>query len=172
MLCRSPLATAALSTAFLFSTSAPAAAAPGEGPPALLQYQGRLSDPLGAPITAANITVTFRLYDQPTGGLPLYEEMQTVNVAGGLLSTLVGSQVPLPATLFEDNAELYLGVTFESDAEAVPRYRLATVPYAFRALSAQNAEDVSGADINPASVSVNDQPVIDAAGNWVGPPRR
>ena len=73
------------------------------------------------------------------------------------------------STLFEDEGELYLAMEVDSDGEMVPRHRLASAPYALRADTARNADDVQGSDINPASITVDGVPVIDANGNWVGP---
>jgi len=46
-----------------------------------------------------------------------------------------------------------------------PRAPIVSVPYALNAVS---ATDVTG-DIHPSSITVNGVPVVDAAGNWVGP---
>ena len=137
-------------------------------PPALLHYQGRLTDTLGGPVNTVGMTAVFRIYDQPTGGTPLYEETRTVDVLDGLVSTLIGEVTALDPTLFDTQAVLYLGVTFGADSEATPRFRLASVGYALRAKSASAADDVPGMDINPNSITVNGQPVVDAGGNWIG----
>jgi len=162
---RSPITTflaAALLGALL---SAPAAA---QSPPQLLHYQGRLADNLGAPISQTGLTVEFRIYDLPLGGTALYTETQSLDVTGGLVSALIGEVTPLSASLFATSSALYLGVTFGTDAEAVPRYRLGSAPYALRAGSASHAESVDGVAIDPSAVSVNGLPVIDASGQWVG----
>ncbi len=136
--------------------------------PAFIQYQGRITDPAGQPITVVGLTLRFNLYNQPTGGAALYSELQSMDVTDGLVSTLVGSVTPLPINIFEQNDELYLGVTIGNDAEAVPRYPLVSVPYAFKARTSIEAEDVSGQDINPGSVTVGGMTVIDSSGKWVG----
>ena len=142
--------------------------AQGAEPPSLLHYQGRVSDAGGVPISQTGMNVVFRIYDTPTGGVPLYEETRSLDVVDGLLSANIGESAPLDPTLFDNNAVLYLGVTFGADSEALPRYRMSSVGYALRARSAQNADDVAGADINPNSVSVSGIPVIDSLGNWIG----
>jgi len=137
-------------------------------PPSLLHYQGRLTDTLGGPVNQVGMNAVFRIYDQPTGGTALYTETRTVDVLDGLVSTLIGEVAALDPLLFDTQAVLYLGVTFGSDSEAMPRYRLASVGYALRAKSASNADDVAGKDITPNSITVNGQPVVDASGNWIG----
>ena len=116
-----------------------------------------------------SLNVIFQVYDLPTGGLALWQESHVLVVTDGLVSALVGSNTPLPASLFEDNATLFLGVTYENDTESSPRLRLASAPYALHAGTASQASDVAGADITPSSVTVNGQLVIDAGGNWTGP---
>ncbi|MEM7309689.1 MAG: hypothetical protein AAF682_23640 [Planctomycetota bacterium] len=138
-------------------------------PPALLQYQGRMSHTDGTSVTAVDLPVVFRIYDSPIGGMPLFEENRVLDVTDGLVSALIGEVEPLDTTLFDDQSVLYLGVQFGTDSEAVPRYRLASVGYALRAKSAASADDVPGKDIHPSSVSIGSSPVIDSAGNWVGP---
>lgn len=160
-----------LALAGLAASSASAAPqATGVEPPALLQYQARLLSSIGEPINVTTLPVTFRIYDVPTGGIPLYTETKILSVADGLLSTVIGDTVPLPEVLFEQQVELYLGFQAAGDTELVPRHRFASVPYAIRSKSALAAEDVPDKDITPNSVTVNGVPVIDAAGHWVGSP--
>jgi hypothetical protein len=137
--------------------------------PPLIQYQGRITDAAGQPIHAAGLALRFRIYRQPAGGAPLYTEQLVLDVTDGLVSTLIGSSSPLPASIFEQNNELYLGISIGNDSEAKPRHRLASVPYALSAGSALNAADVAGMHIHPSSVSIGTQVVIDASGAWVGP---
>ncbi len=164
------LALLGLGTTLGIAATAAAPATPGVDPPALVQYQARLLDNTGVPISDPALTVVLRIWDSPSGGTTLYTESKTVSVAAGLLSTVIGDTTPLPDNLFEENSDLYLGVQLGTDVEIVPRHRFATVPYAIRAKSASSADDVPGMDITPNTVTVNGVPVIDAAGNWVGNP--
>ena len=145
-----------------------AAPAPANDPPTLIQFQGRLTDTLGTPIENPSMNVIFQVYDLPTGGQALWQEAQVLDVDDGLVHALIGSNTPLPASLFETNSTLYLGVTYETDSESLPRQRLASSPYALHARSASQAGDVAGQDITPNSVTVNGLPVIDSSGNWIG----
>lgn len=162
-------------TASVFSLAALTFLAPEgfsqlSGPPSLLQYQGRLADVAGAPVDQVGLQVSFNIYDQPIGGSALYTESRTVDVTDGLVSALIGEVSPIPIDLFANQGELYLGVTYGADSEAVPRYRMSSTPYALRAQSAGNADDVLGANINPNSISINGLPVVDSSGAWVGSP--
>lgn len=42
-------------------------------------------------------SVTLALYDKATGGQPLWQETQTVEVKGGLFNIILGQYVPLSA---------------------------------------------------------------------------
>ncbi len=137
-------------------------------PPQLLSFQGRLFDAASQPVTAIGLDATFRIYDLATGGAPLWTETRSLDVTGGLVSVQLGENASIPASLFANNTTLYLGVTYGADSESVPRFRLSSVPYALRASTAANADDVFGADIRPNSVSVNGVPVIDPSGAWIG----
>lgn len=138
--------------------------------PPVLQYQARLLNAAGQPLTAAGLPATFRIWDASTGGSALYTESQVLDVVDGLLSAGIGSVLPLPAELFDASPNRWLGITLGADAEMTPRQKLGSSPYALRADTARNADDVSGADIHPNSVAVNGLLVIDAGGNWVGSP--
>lgn len=150
------------------SLLAPEALAQSGDAPSILHYQARLLDSGGSPLSAASLSVTFTLYDAPTGGSVLYTETQNLDVTGGLLSAQIGASNPLNTTLFDSGSERWLGITIGSDSEMSPRTRMTSVAYALRAASARQADNVDGQDITPSSVSVGGSTVIDAAGNWVG----
>lgn len=96
----------------------------------LLQYQGRLSDPqTGQPVPDGSYTLALRLYSQPSGGTPLWAEVEDVPVRGGLFSTVLGDTATLKQDLFDGRA-LWLGVKVGADAEAAPRQQLLPVAYA------------------------------------------
>ena len=68
--------------------------------PATLSYQARLADGGGSPITAS-LSITFRLYDVPSGGTALWSEVQNgVDVDGGNLSVELGRVTALPASVW------------------------------------------------------------------------
>lgn len=147
-------------------------AAAGEDPPTVLEYQGRLTDTGGVAVNQSNLQVRIRLYDLPTGGIQLWEELlqgaEAPDVVDGLVHFRIGETAPLQAFYFEDYQDLWLGITFGDDEEAVPRMKLASVPWAVRSRTACNADDVADKDITPNTVTVNGQLVIDSTGAWVG----
>lgn len=152
-----------------FSSAAPTAHA-RQGAPPVLQYQARLLNTAGQPLTATGLNVTFRIWDAANGGAVIYTESQTLDVVGGLLSAPIGTVTPLPSAIFSTSANRWLGITVGTDSEMTPRQRLGSTAYAIRADSARAADDVPNAEITPKSVTVGGMLVIDASGNWVGNP--
>ena len=63
--------------------------------PQLLNYQGRLTDANGAPRNGS-FPMSFAIL----GGTSSWSEAQTVSVANGFFSVLLGSVTPFPADLF------------------------------------------------------------------------
>jgi hypothetical protein len=85
--------------------------------------------------------MTFKIYNQPTGGAALWTSgPQTVGVFDGLFAYVLGSNVALPSDLVADTT-LWLGVQVGSDAELVPRTRLTSEAFA---MSARTADSLTG----------------------------
>ncbi len=112
--------------------------------PGYMSYQGRLTDTFGAPLNGS-YDMTFRLYSDSIGGVPLFAELQTgVPVTDGLFSVTIGKTNPLSNDLFTGPIR-FLGTQVGADPETTPRIRLTTAPYAFRTASVDGA---SGGQIN------------------------
>ncbi len=115
--------------------------------PDFVNYQGRLRDNTGNPITAPT-TIQFSLYSHITNGastdIPssagplLWTETydgsggcaQITPGTDGIFAQHLGDCVSFPAYL-DFTQEYYLGVKIGADAEASPRVPLSTHPYAF-----------------------------------------
>jgi hypothetical protein len=128
--------------------------------PQYMTYQGYLTDQNGAALGTngpQNYDIVFRIWNQPTGGTtPLYGELQTVTVANGYFSVLLGQGTayvsggntdPRPplSTVFTTNnltsTSRYVEMTVKglnngADVTILPRLQLVTTPYAFVAASA------------------------------------
>lgn len=108
------------------------------GSTGLIAYQGRLADIEGKPLTGI-FTMVFRLYNQSSSGLPLWEEQRTgpnsVVISDGLFNVMLGSLTPIPQSLVTSNADLFLGITVGNDDEMVPRVQIGSVMYARQALT-------------------------------------
>jgi len=129
--------------------------------PNTLAQQGRLFDVDGAPVEGT-LSVTFSIYSSDLGGDELWTETQTIAFDRGYFSTTLGLDTPFEQVVW-DGSVRYLGVKVADDPEMAPRASIHAVPYALV------AEYVSG-DIDPSSLSINGEPVISSAGQWVGDP--
>ena len=100
--------------------------------PNLVNYQGRLTDSAGVPVSTGNYSVTFSIYSVASGGAALWSETQNLTVTDGLFATLLGSVVPFTSNAFSDTIR-YLGVQLAGNPEQSPRSRIASVPFAISA---------------------------------------
>lgn len=148
--------------------------------PALLSYQGRVTDATGALVgnsSPVNRAVKFQLYTASSGGTAVWAETQTVTISGGEFSVLIGngtgisgttgpsSPAPTPYKKLPDilnastntaGVNFYLGVTVDdgnsatTDAEISPRQQLVAGAYALRATV---AESVASSAITTAMIA-------------------
>lgn len=102
--------------------------------PQMLSYQGKLTDTLGVPVPNGDYSVAFRLYDVPSGGSPFWSETQNVATRDGLFAVLLGSVTPISAV--PAGGGLYVGMAVAGGSELVPRLRVASAAYAYKADSA------------------------------------
>jgi len=96
--------------------------------PNLINFQGRLTDASGNPVTDGVHAVTFRLFDVPSGGAALWTEAATPTTSGGLFTHLLGSITALLQTIFQNYDSLYLEITADG-VTISPRNRLSSVAY-------------------------------------------
>src|SRR3989338_3903639 len=135
----------------------------------IISFQGRLTDSLGNPITTAT-NARFKFYNASTSGSTLHDS-STCSVTpdqDGIFDVLIGgsgySPTPpqqvcgteLPASLFTENSNVYLGVTVGGDSEMSPRQQIANVGYAM------NAETLQGL---PPGAGTSNIPIINKDGD-------
>ena len=142
-----------LSSFFLLSPPASAA-------PTTINFQGRLLDTTGTPVTDGLYNMQFKLYDASSGGTLLWSEVREnngsdyrVQVTNGLFTAKLGERTALSASLFSGNS-VYFEITQATPATATcstascaswespmaPRHQLSTSAYAF------NSETLDGLD--------------------------
>lgn len=123
---------------FVVLTSATAAAEPME-----LAVQGRLSSVSGGPVADGNYPMAIAIYDQASGGAPLFvDTFLGAQVQGGIFAVQLGAgNNKLDSGLFAAGKGLFVGVTVSTDPE-LPRQALRRVPYAAQALLAASAADL------------------------------
>ncbi len=117
-----------------------------------INYQGKLMDSSGSPVTDGTYQIGIAIYNVASGGTPLWVATGTtgvptkipVTVSNGLFTVMLGDvsaagqwQNPLSGITNWNSDSLYIGVTVESDGEMTPRKRIGAVPQAFNAAQLQ-----------------------------------
>jgi hypothetical protein len=106
--------------------------------PHLISYQGALSDGNGNPINGTK-NITVKVYSAASGGTAIWTEAyNNLAVANGVFTVLLGSNSPLPDTLF-DAPNRWLEINVEG-VTLTPRQQFTSVPYTL------NAEKLDGQD--------------------------
>jgi len=121
--------------------------------PAVVKFTGTLNDADGKPLTGTQ-GVTFLLYNEQTGGAPLWMETQNVRAdKSGRYTVILGAATShgLPADAFKGGEARWLAAQPHGQAEPA-RIVLASVPYAMKAL---DAETLGG---RPASAFISAPP--------------
>ncbi len=113
-------------------------------PPAGINYQGRLLDDNGVPITAADLTFTVRIYDQAYNGTLLFYETHAVDINDGVYSFVIGDgDAPnmgvLNTSLFADGSR-WLEIVVEGETLS-PRHEFLSSPFSLQADKAETADD-------------------------------
>ena len=119
--------------------------------PGVVHYHGYLTDTVGDPIDCPSadvcpsgpVNLTFRLYAEPAGGEPVWEEtLEEAPVNEGRLNLLLGESNPISAPALAEEA--WLGLSVGDAEELTPRQFLASVPFAVRAALAQDSAALGG----------------------------
>lgn len=126
--------------------------------PTAIDYQGRLTNSGGAPVTDGSYSVVFTVYDAAAGGTSKWTETQSVTTTNGLFAVLLGTITPITDSVFNGQTR-YLGVKVGTDPEQSPRTRLVTAPYAFR------ISTVDGSTGGAISGNINLDPSTATTGN-------
>jgi hypothetical protein len=106
--------------------------------PARLNFAGTLDDVEGQAVDG-DYEITFRIANAATGGTFVWQETQTVEVAGGSFSAGLGSVNAIDESIFQDQSALWLELVVDGDTLS-PRLPIASVPWAMFANSTANVE--------------------------------
>lgn len=111
--------------------------------PSTVGFEGFLAQSTGQPIANGIYSLTFRVFDVPTGGSAYWTETQNaVQVTNGLYSVVLGAATPFTSTTF--NGTRYIGVTVGTNAEIAPRTQVSSVPFS---LNADNSNKIGGGTV-------------------------
>lgn len=113
--------------------------------PQLLNYQGVLASG-GVPVSTP-VDAVFSIWNDPVSGDSLWSEQQVVTPDSlGRFNVLLGSVSPIPDTAFS-GINAFMSVSVEGHPEMAPRQRLVSVGYAYKAESADYAQEAGNADL-------------------------
>jgi len=118
--------------------SAKSSVAPNSVVPNLMRFSGTANDINNKPVSGI-VGVTFALYKDQQGGMPLWLETQNVSAdKSGHYSVSLGATKTngVPSELFTSGEAKWLGVQVEGQVEQ-PRILLLSVPYALKAADAE-----------------------------------
>ncbi len=117
--------------------------------PRIVSYQGVLTDNAGLPLADGDYTLAFKIYDQESGGSPLWLETQNVTLSGGVFDAILGSTTPLA---LEFDTPYWITIAINAGPDMTPRAPLTTSPYSFRAHSVTDSSVVASSLANGAVV--------------------
>jgi hypothetical protein len=124
--------------------------------PRLVNFSGKASDDEGKPVTGI-VGITFAIYNQQQGGMPLWMETQNVTAdTKGNYTVQLGANTSegLPLDLFASGEARWLGVRVNGGEEQA-RVLLLSVPYALKAADAQTLGGLPAAAFVLASPNVS-----------------
>ncbi|MFK7924406.1 MAG: tail fiber domain-containing protein [Bacteroidia bacterium] len=102
-----------------------------------ISIQGVLRDPNGKAVEDGAYSVTFKIYDVPSGGTAVWTEQHpSLSVKHGVFNAPLGSIQAFNGVAFDDST--YVGVTVDGFAEMSPRIQLSTFPSAMSVNGTQN----------------------------------
>jgi hypothetical protein len=106
-----------------------------------IALQGILRDPNGTTVTDGFYSLTIKLYEEVTGGTPVFTEViGSAAVQNGVFSIEIGATSASSSALdlVPFNTTYYVGVTVESGTEMTPRTKLTVSPYSMAMYGSSN----------------------------------
>lgn len=125
--------------------------------PRTINFQGRLTDAGGNPVSDSLYNVSIRLYDSANApvGDHVWADTFDVQTKNGYFEVALGSQVAFPSAgpgAMDFNQQYFVGIKVGADNEMTPRQALQSVPYSIRSgesnesANAQDADALDGLD--------------------------
>ncbi|RNC83642.1 MAG: tail fiber domain-containing protein [Balneola sp.] len=108
-----------------------------------LNIQGVLRDDQNMAVSDGTYQLTFKLYEDQTGGAEIWEEDQSLTITNGVYSALLGDATDLSGIGF--NSQYYLGIAVDGGLELGPRIPLSLSPYSMAVVGSENVFPSTGA---------------------------
>jgi hypothetical protein len=107
--------------------------------PGTISFQGVLTDTSGIPKPDGVYLLTFRLYETPAGGSPVWSEQNSISVDKGLFSHSLGSINTFSPSV-EFDKPYWLTIEISGESELTPRIPLTSSPYSFSSVRSRFAD--------------------------------
>lgn len=129
-----------------------------------INFQGKMTDDQGLNVADGTYQFEFRMYTVASGGSATWTETVNLTVTDGIFHHNLGSTTPLPGSVDFDTDNIFLGITFNSDAdgEMTPRIQLTATPYAFNSDQLDGLDASDFVQLNPSAAQTGD---IDITGS-------
>jgi hypothetical protein len=127
--------------------------------PALINYQGQLTNPDGSPLITADYELTFNLYDSATAGNLVWGPQKfdgqsglghgpRIPVVQGYFNVMLGPVDTTDRSLLTAfmGTNRFVQVTISNRAPIMPRQQILSAPYAINASQADNSSKLAGYD--------------------------
>jgi len=137
--------------------------------PNYINYQGRLLDNNGIPVTQSNMTMVVSIWTASTAGVKLYQENQTVNVDDGVYSFQIGNGtggVPAwsPSSLFNTSAPRFIELSIQGQT-LTPRHQILSAPFT---LQSGNSDNLGGQPIGYFGTAAGENSLQNQINNLAG----
>ena len=136
-------------SATISSMPAPAVAAVGINK--TINFQGKVVNTNGTNVANGSYTFVFKLYSVASAGTANWTETKSLTVTDGVFQTNLGDVTTLPGSVDFNTDNIYMGITFSTDAEMSPRIQFTAAAYAFNAGMLGGITAAGFAQLNPAS---------------------
>lgn len=130
MMHRLLLSLCTLMCSLLLSTQIMVAQGDGTRIPMYLSFQGVLIQPDGTVYADGRYAISVKLFPSATGGTPVYEDIISTAIIGGVFNLIIGEQEPLDNVDFTQQLWIEVGLPGTTQTAFEPRTRLTTAPYA------------------------------------------
>lgn len=117
--------------------------------PPLMNYQGRLTNAGGQPLTTGQYTLTFNVYNVPTGGAAVWGPQAIMaDVIDGYFNVVLSTDSTGGDSIITafTTQPRYVSIRVDAAAEILPRQQVLSAPYAIHANTASVANVVSPAE--------------------------
>lgn len=126
-----------------------------------LSFQTILANKKGILINENKCKVIFKIYEEESGGDPIWEETHKLTIKKGALSVILGNVEPFTFTF---DKIYWLGISLNNDREFKPRTPLPAAAYSFTAMSVIGESNIFPSEGNVGIGTMNPKTKLEVDG--------